>query len=116
MKKMHLPIRLLSLLLAVALLCGLAAPARAVGTGGTRPSFTQVDHRQVSASLQEPFVESQTNETDHVDTDLVRVSIFLKKASTLEAGYSTQAIATDTALVAYRGRPCGFAGQSHFFH
>lgn len=45
MKKMHLPIRLLSLLLAVALLCGLAAPARAVGTGGTRPSFTQVDHR-----------------------------------------------------------------------
>ena len=100
MKKMHLPIRLLSLLLAVALLCGLAAPARAVGTGGTRPSFTQVDHRQVSASLQEPFVESQTNETDHVDTDLVRVSIFLKKASTLEAGYSTQAIATDTAAVA----------------
>ncbi len=102
MKKMHLPIRLLSLLLAVALLCGLAAPARAVGTGGTRPSFTQVDHRQVSASLQEPFVESQTNETDHADTDLVRVSIFLKKASTLEAGYSTQAIATDTAAVAYR--------------
>ena len=47
MKKMHLPIRLLSLLLAVALLCGLAAPARAVGTGGTRPSFTQVDHRRV---------------------------------------------------------------------
>ena len=57
MKKMHLPSRLLSMLLVLALLCGFAAPVGAAGSSSTGLSLTQVDNSAVSASLQEQAVE-----------------------------------------------------------
>ena len=51
MKKMHLPSRLLSMLLVLALLCGFAAPVGAAGSSSTGLSLTQVDNSAVSASL-----------------------------------------------------------------
>ena len=50
MKKMHLPSRMLSLLLAFALLLGFAAPARAADES-TGVSFQRVDNSMVSGSL-----------------------------------------------------------------
>ena len=47
MKKMHLPSRMLSLLLAFALLLGFAAPARAADES-TGVSFQKVDNSMVS--------------------------------------------------------------------
>ena len=51
MKTMHLPTRLLSLLLVVALLCGFAVPASAAGTDSAQLSFERVDNSTVSAGL-----------------------------------------------------------------
>lgn len=101
MKKMHLPSRLLSLLLALALLCGFAAPAGASGSSNTGLSLTQVDNSAVSASLQEQTVE-EPEEPDYVDTDMVRVSIVLETKSTVGAGFSTENIAHNDAAMAYR--------------
>ena len=46
MKKMHLPSRLLSMLLVLALLCGFAAPVGAAGSSSTGLSLTQVDRQR----------------------------------------------------------------------
>lgn len=85
MKKMDVQSRLLSLLLVLALLWGFAAPASAAGAAHRDGvSFTQVDNSAVSASLLEQEAEEK-QELGHASTDLVRVSIVLKKKSTLEA-------------------------------
>ncbi len=88
MKKMHLPSRLLSMLLVLALLCGFAAPRGAAGSSSTGLSLTQVDNSAVSASLQEQAVE-EPEEADYADTDMVRVSIVMETASTVGAGFAT---------------------------
>lgn len=100
MKKLHLPSRMLSLLLAFALLLGFATPIRAADES-IGVSFQEVDNSMVSGSLlceaeEEPTVPAYS------DTDMVRVSIFLNKKSTLEAGYSTTNIAQNTAAMSYR--------------
>ena len=79
MKKMHVPSRLLSMLLVLALLCGFAAPVGAAGSSSTGLSLTQVDNSAVSASLQEQAVE-EPEEADYADTDMVRVSIVMETA------------------------------------
>lgn len=90
MKKMHVQSRLLSLLLVLALLWGFAAPASAAGAAHRDGvSFTQVDNSAVSASLLEQEAEEK-QEPGHASTDLVRVSIVLKKKSTLEAGFQAE--------------------------
>lgn len=100
MKKLHLPSRMLSLLLAFALLLSFATPIRAADDS-TGVRFQQVDNSMVSGSL---LCEAEEEPTvpKYSDTDLVRVSIFLNKKSTLEAGYSTAGIAQNTAAMSYR--------------
>ena len=99
--KQHLPKKLLSLLLVVALLAGFAVPVGATGeTGGIR--FQQTDNSAVSGSLLTEAAEPESNEPDYEPTDMVRVSIFLEDASTLDAGFATQDIAENNSAMAYR--------------
>ena len=103
MKKMHVQSRLLSLLLVLALLWGFAAPASAAGAAHRDGvSFTQVDNSAVSASLLEQEAEEK-QELGHASTDLVRVSIVLKKKSTLEAGFQAEHMGSNPAAMTYRG-------------
>lgn len=101
MKKMHLPSRMLSLLLAFALLLGFAAPARAADES-TGVSFQKVDNSMVSGSLLCEAEESEPNAPEYGDTDMVRVSIFLNKKSTLGMGYSTMDIAQNASAMSYQ--------------
>ncbi len=101
MKKMHLPSRMLSLLLAFALLLGFAAPARAADES-TGVSFQRVDNSMVSGSLLCEAEESEPNASEYGDTDMVRVSIFLNKKSTLGMGYSTMDIAQNASVMSYQ--------------
>ena len=91
---------ILFLLLAVALLAGFAVPLRAAG--GDDVAFTKVDNGTVSASLLPEPVEDAAEEPQYADTDVVRVSIMLEKASTLEAGFSTHGIADSRSAMTYR--------------
>ncbi len=101
MKKMHFPIRLLSLMLVLALLWGLSAPMGATGADGAALSFVQVDNSAVSASLLEQKAETHA-ESSYASTDMVRVSIVLEKQSVLEAGFPAEQIGSNQAAMAYR--------------
>ncbi len=93
--------RVLSLLLVISLLAGLAVPAHSAGAENT-VTFKQVDNSMVSVNpLQRPETEIDEAEP-YVDTDMVRVSIVLEKASTLRSGFSTADIASNKAASAYR--------------
>ena len=88
MNQKHLN-RLLSVMLVVALLCGLAVPAAAAGNQN-RVNFTKVDNSAVSAQLSNQEELKETEEKSlYADTDTVRVSIVLEDASTIAAGYAT---------------------------
>ena len=99
--KKRLPTRLLSLLLVFALLTGMAAPAQAVSSKSD-VTFTQVDNSAVSVNPLQRDDEELNTMNDYIDTDVVRVSIVLEKASTIQAGFSTQSIAENASAMAYR--------------
>lgn len=101
MKKSSLSVRLFSLVLAAAMLFSLASPVGATGSSHTL-HYEKVDNRAVSASLLQPVQEEADETTTYADTDMVRVSIVLEKASTLEAGFSTANIAANAAAMNYR--------------
>ena len=98
MKKLNK--RLLSLVLAICLVLSLAAPVAAAPAG--KVSFTQVDNSAVSADLLTKVDEDINTMENYVDTDDVRVSIFLEEKSTIEAGFSTDSIAANSEAMAYR--------------
>ena len=102
MKKSGLS-RFLALALCLTLLLGLVPPVGAEGASDEilYPAFTQVDNSEVSASLPQQEVE-ELEEPLYADTDQVRVSIVLEKESTVEAGFSTQGIGSNTAAMQYR--------------
>lgn len=102
MKTMHLPTRLLSLLLVVALLCGFAVPASATGTNRTQLSVERVDNSTVSAGLSKVQVEEEAEDSLYAANDVVRVSIVLEKESTVAAGFQTKGIAQNSAAMDYR--------------
>ena len=95
-------VRLLSLLLATAMLAGFAVPANAVGTDGNL-TWKQTDLSTVTADrLLGAADEAPAADNRYADTDVVRVSIVLDTPSTLDAGFSTEAIAQNTEAMAYR--------------
>ena len=91
--------KLLALALAICMLLSLAAPAAAAPAG--KVTFTKVDNSAVSAGLLTKADELHEM-TDYVDTDMVRVSIFLDGKSTIMAGYATNDIAANPQAMAYR--------------
>ena len=99
--KKRLSTRLLSLLLVAALIFSVASPAAAVGPK-SEITVTQVDNSAVSVNpLQRDEGELNTMD-EYADFDIVRVSIVLKKASTIKAGFSTLNIAGNEAAMTYR--------------
>ena len=98
--KAHLTKRVLSLMLAIAMVLSLAAPAAATGTGNA-VHFT----KSSAASSLEVLGKTAATEQSapiHADTDLVRVSIVLEDASTLHSGFSTMNVAESAEAMAYR--------------
>ena len=98
--KAHLTKRVLSLMLAIAMVLSLAAPAAATGTGNAL-RFT----KSSAASSLEALGQTAATEQSapiHADTDLVRVSIVLEDASTLHSGFSTMNVAESAEAMAYR--------------
>ena len=99
--KKRLPTRLLSVLLVVALLTGLAAPVQAVSPKSDI-TFTQVDNSAVSVNPLNRDDEELNTMNQYIDTDVVRVSIVMEKASTIGAGFSTMGIADNASAMSYR--------------
>ena len=95
--------RTVSLLLILALLAGFAVPIGAAGADD-QLRLTQVDNNSVSASMLAQMKEPDDNTPDYADSDIVRVSIFLEKRPTLQAGFSVQNIARNAEAMAYRAR------------
>ena len=100
--------RFLSVLLIVTLLASNVLPSLALDidhdheTGKTNVSFTRVDNSEVTAGLTPNGQTEITDEEEYAATDMVRVSIVLNKASTIDAGYSTMNIASNQAAMNYR--------------
>ena len=81
--------KFISVLLALVLTLGLALPAMAAdgsGEQGSKLSFEQVsaDEYNVGLSRRDEVSTEETEEPLYEDTDVVRVSIVLEDASTLE--------------------------------
>jgi len=95
--------RCLSGILMIAMLLSLITPVYAVEDEGN-VHFTQVDDSRVTASLL-PEISEEPLDTDlYDDNEVVRVSIFMEGASTLERGYSATNIAENRAAATYRQR------------
>ena len=99
--KKRLSTRLLSLLLVAALLVGMMPPVSAAGSK-SNVTITQVDNSAVSVNpLRHDDGELNTM-MDHLPSEVVRVSIVLKKDSTIRAGFSTMGISENQAAMTYR--------------
>ena len=98
--KKHLNKRLLSLVMAFCMLLSLAAPVAAAPA--SKVSFTQIDNSAVTADLLTKADDDLNTMSDYVDTDVVRVSIFLEDQSTIMAGFTTDSIAANSQAMAYR--------------
>ena len=95
--------RLLCMILVIAMVAGYAAPVYAADGG--KISIEQVDNHRVSTALiDKQSVELPEEEAPYAASDVVRVSIVLEKAGTIEAGYSTANIAKNNAAMTYRGK------------
>ncbi|MBQ7871120.1 MAG: S8 family serine peptidase [Oscillospiraceae bacterium] len=98
--KMQVTKRLLALLLALSILAGFAVPVGAAD--GECVTLTQVDNSAVSATLPGNPVEEREQAPLYGADDMVRVSIVLERASTLDAGFSTHGISGNGEAMAYR--------------
>ena len=100
--------KFISVLLALVLTLGLALPAMAAdgsGEQGSKLSFEQVsaDEYNVGLSRRDEVSTEETEEPLYEDTDIVRVSIVLEDASTLEKGFTADEIAAFSSdAMAYR--------------
>ena len=99
--------RLLSIVMAFAMLIAFAGPASAAEPSEetTPVTIEKADNSAVSNPLSDDRkVPEETSEAEpiYADTDMVRVSIILEDPSTIEAGYSTADIAANRSAMAYR--------------
>ena len=101
MKKSNLFKKILSLALVICMLSSFAVPAMGAEDEGIR--FEQVDNSAVkgSAIVQEP-VPSDMASVNRDDNETVRVSIVLDGDSTLDAGYDSADIASNTDAMNHR--------------
>ena len=109
MKNTSLFRRFLSVVLVLAMVGSLLVPAASAETTKTEPTTRELELIPTDASALESLKlgEAEANDAsvpmeDHALTDVVRVSIVLDKASTLDAGFSTENIANNAAAMAYR--------------
>ena len=108
MKNAPLYRRILSVVLTVAMLFSLLVPAVSAENGKAASQVEELELVPVDPgtleSLKVKFISEDTtvNQEDHKLTDVVRVSIVLDKASTLEAGFQAEGIAKNAAAKSYR--------------
>ena len=101
MKEKKMLQRFLSAALAVCLALTFVMPATAVTN--TSVKFNKVDNSAVTDPL-DNRVPVEEQKPDYANTDVVRVSIVLSDKSTLQAGYSTKDIASNTSAINYRNK------------
>lgn len=92
--------RLLSWLLAAAMLCSFAVPIRAAGTAAL--PFQKTDNDTAAGMLREALAEEEPDSPRYTDGETVRVSVVLERNSTLAAGFSPANIVQDARASAYR--------------
>ena len=96
--------KLLALVLALTMLCGLTVPAAAAGRSGTDILFEETDSSAVTAELPLRQLEDGSGESSHQAGDTVRVSILLEEKPALKR-YSLQAVTGSSAAVqSYRSQ------------
>ena len=105
--KQRLTQRIVSLFLVLTMVLGIAVPVGATTKPGMQTSeslaFSPVEDDVSMSSIAEPVdIDSLTEEPLYADTDMVRVSIVMEEASTIEAGFSTQGISANQKAMAYR--------------
>ena len=100
MKSTHLRKRIVAALLAVVLAVSLATPSLAIEeTGVSKSGSNGLTWEEIDSSSVQVESPIQANTgvvektVEHEDTDMVRVSIILKDASTLEKGFTSDEIA-----------------------
>ena len=94
--------RLISMLLVFVLLAGFVFPASAVAGNGI--SFNLIGNSAVSNPLRPQQNETTQSTMVYDDNEIVRVSIVLTQAPTLQAGFSTQGIANNAQAMNYRNQ------------
>ena len=101
--KKHLPSRVLSLLLVLALFMGLVVPMNVSADSGKQNLEFEKTDEAVFSKLSESVLDEESAESDdqYAPDDNVRVSIVLEEASTIER-FGTADIATNASAVAYR--------------
>ena len=106
--KKHISSRVLSLVLTLALVLGMAVPAvSATGSETVTPvtaeslNFEKVDDG-VSAPKTNEIKGEEVEKMEYGPNDVVRVSIVMDKPATLSAGFSSESIATNAAAISYR--------------
>ncbi|MBE6944701.1 MAG: hypothetical protein E7459_01260, partial [Ruminococcaceae bacterium] len=96
--------RILSMLLAIAMVLGFAVPVGAAGHNHSQNAG--ISFRETDALVDLPMIGQAQPLTEQIpeyaDTDIVRVSIVLDKDSTLQAGFSTMDIAGNAQAMSYR--------------
>ena len=110
MKSTHLRKRIVAALLAVVLAVSLATPSLAIEeTGVSKSGSNGLTWEEIDSSSVQVESPIQANTgvvektVEHEDTDMVRVSIILKDASTLEKGFTSDEIAAaDRSAMQYR--------------
>ena len=102
MRKNHVLTRLLSVFLVLCIVAAWVLPASARAAG---IKFTQVSNDRVSANLfGKDAANVKDDQSEYAPNDIVRVSIFLKKAGVIDAGYSVNGLAQNDAAMAYRAK------------
>ena len=100
--KAHLTKRVLCLLLTIAMVLSLTAPAAATGHDhSTEISFHKSDAASSLEAIGQTAATGQSAPA-YEDQDIVRVSIVLEEASTLHSGFSTRNVSENAAAMAYR--------------
>ena len=93
--------QLLALVLTLAVVMGFALPTAAADPG-PRVTIEKVSNDAVTAEPEMHTAETKEDTPQYADTDMVRVSITLAGASTIDAGYATRSIANNAAADIYR--------------
>ena len=105
MKRKNMTRRVLSMLLVLMMFVSLTVPALAEGEEEEAAKFTweKVDNGSAPGLKPAHKAAEPTEEPPlYADTDTVRVSIVLDKASTLEKGFATRGIADNASAMSYR--------------
>lgn len=86
MKNRHGMTSLLAWLLVVAM-CICAVPIHGAGTQNVALPFQKAENAAADGALPERIPEEIPDSPDHLDTDLVRVSVVLEKPATLQLAF-----------------------------